>query len=138
MNEILKLIEYDLLDIKLTDNISNLELHLIWSEDEGSRLILNLNQLSYLDIKKLASRKEKNQRQFPFFVEKLLLNESAVSNNAPPIQITQDDISSDEKIFHLKVLCIEMIMEATCLGVVINDNKGSRSYGNGLDVSTSQ
>ena len=113
MKEIYKFIEYDLIDIQISDSMSGLSLILIWSEYEESRITIKLDDLVYLKIQKPSSRGGSKKRGFPFFIEKAIISESSYEDIRQII--LSGSLGMDEMagiIYHVRIECIEMVMEA--------------------------
>ncbi len=132
MTEIYTLLDYDLLDIRLSESLSKLELSLIWSEYDESRVSIELTGLVYLKLGKLEADFIKLRDIFPFFVEKLIIHETKDFDFLTSFMDVYT-LSKCEKgmrnFYCLKLRCIEMTMEAVGFNVVINDKNGRTVYG---------
>jgi hypothetical protein len=128
MNEIYRLHDYDLIDIGFSENMSRLVMLLIWSEYDESRVIIEINELIHVTVKKLSSRGGKNRREFPFFIERIVLSETSYTNETIRQMILPESLGADEithNLYHLRVECVEMLMEAVGLHVAVHDSHGT-------------
>jgi hypothetical protein len=132
MTEIYKLVDYDLLDIRLGESLSKLELSLIWSDYDESRVTVELKSLVYLRLGKIEADFKKQRYIFPFFVENLTIYETRDINLLTSFMDART-LSECEKemrnFYYLKLQCVELDMDAVGFNVVINDKEGLTMFG---------
>jgi hypothetical protein len=132
MTEIYKLIEYDLLDVRLTNDCSRLELSIIWSIYEVSRIGLVLDNLVYFHSNRLADEKGKGVEGFPYFMGKLEVMEFATAESLTVVQLHPQVLRPEDeqdKLYYLNLECCKMDIQAVGFSFAIQDFKGSVARG---------
>jgi hypothetical protein len=127
MTEIYKLIEYDLLDVRLTNDCSRLELSIIWSIYEVSRIGLVLDNLVYFHSNRLADEKGKGVEGFPYFMGKLEVMEFATAESLTVVQLHPQVLrleDEQDKLYYLNLECRKIDIQAVGFSFAIQDFKG--------------